>query len=716
MMKRSLGLPRGARLHFTEDIGEGIGLELRLGTRVVAWCPHPVSAQLFAQGRLEWHRSGYSHCAPVTNGIVARGDLHLASSRLFFTDRYTLGDDHINLARRVEVRGDSADHGFLSALEWNLPDAGTDDQWFAPGIWYGINDRVPPYAIGAPAARRAQENVVFREDRLTLPFALHYDEAKRISFAVSHLAAGGETVAADDDDAPLIDGRLCFGSFGMTHGGRTFAFWFPGTEGETSYPPMWTLGRGNNQKDSPVNPFQGKSTTAGARTWSYRFHPLQDGFRQNCLLRVDCRRASRFSAASDAQWKRVSAAYRPRALRVDLDRVERVSIGLLAGMTVRAGEATGIPTWVDCFGGTTGKLQNTFGIGFVSRNLEAAFLLLQYGRRLGNSDFVARGTEILDFWTACSGLGLSHTEYDPGTRAWVDAMEGDTSGVFLRDQSDSRRACLQALQLENEHGVSHPAWLQWAKSYGDWLLAHEGPQPVFQRAYTLDGAPIGSTPSDCSHVIPFLLALDQVAGTTTYTRLALKTAQFLWERFHAARIFVGGTLDNPNCTDKEAAALAFEAYLGLFEATGARRWLHAAEEAARACETWIFQWNIPMPADDPARFFPAGRTTVGFQLITTGFSAFDVYLTRNVGEFARLARSTGDSHYRDVAKILLHNTKCMVQLENEYGYARPGMQIEHWSTGRGRGFGLNSGWLPWVTTSHLVSISAASAELSLNDR
>jgi hypothetical protein len=82
----------------------------------------------------------------------------------------------------------------------------------------------------------------------------------------------------------------------------------------------------------------------------------------------------------------------------------------------------------------------------------------------------------------------------------------------------------------------------------------------------------------------------------------------------------------------------------------------------------------------------------------------DTYLSRHVGEFLQLAELTGDQHYRDIARLLLHNTKQMVQLADEYGYARPGYQIEHWSIGRGRGYGLNSGWLPWVASAHVLSI------------
>jgi hypothetical protein len=150
--------------------------------------------------------------------------------------------------------------------------------------------------------------------------------------------------------------------------------------------------------------------------------------------------------------------------------------------------------------------------------------------------------------------------------------------------------------------------------------------------------------------------------------------------------------------------MALEAYLGLFAVTGAQQWLQAAEVAAQICETWIILWDIPMPLDDCTGRFYGDVSTIGLQLITTGFSAVDMYLSRHAADFARLAAWSGDDHYAEISRILTHNTKVMVQLANEYGYAYPGLQIEHWSIGRGRGFGLNSGWLPWVSTSHIVGI------------
>ena len=720
MLSRSvpcdLQVPGGARLSFAASAG-GIGMRLLLRGELVAGCEMPASVMVFQDGRSTWHRAPYRSVsrrrvrlapAPFAAAeVIAEAEVGAASSRVVVRDSYRVRGDHLRIHRTVEVHGGSPGPGFLSALEWDLGGPALEDPWFAPGVWYGTNEHAPDYAIGSPSARRAAGRAMVREDRLPLPFMLRWDPRRSVAFSMAHVESSALTVAGDDEDLPLVDARLGFGSLGVDHDGSAFCFWFPGSEGPVSYPPMWTIPRGNRQADSPVNPFAGKGALASSRGECLRLHPLADGFRQRYLLRVDLHAEPSFERACDTQWRRVAAEYRPRARRAPLARIQRTSIDLLAGLAVRRGGAVGIPTWIDCFGGCEGRLQNTFGIGFVSRNLEAAHLLVAAGWRRRDRALRELGIQILDFWVNGSGQGLSHTEYDPSGERWVDSEDDGTRCVFLRDQSESRRACLKAWELERAHGQDHPRWLAWAAGYGEWLAANQLPDGSFHRSYRLDGTPVSPGSADAAHVIPFFLALDRARGGDALLGRALAAARFLQERWHRRRIYIGATLDNPNCTDKESSALAFEAYLALYEAGAGAQWLEAAQDAARVCESWIFLWNIPMPVDDPHRFFPAGRGTTGFQVITTGFSAFDMYLTRHAGDYARLARHTGDPHYRQIARILLHGTKGAVQLRGELGYARPGMQVEHWSMGRGRGYGLNSGWLPWVSTSHLVSIAAA---------
>ena len=100
-----------------------------------------------------------------------------------------------------------------------------------------------------------------------------------------------------------------------------------------------------------------------------------------------------------------------------------------------------------------------------------------------------------------------------------------------------------------------------------------------------------------------------------------------------------------------------------------------------------------------------GVPTTGLQLISSGHSLVDEYMSFDVDEYARLGRLTGEAHYLDVARLLLHNTKSMVAVPGRvYDLNGPGWQQEHWSLAPRRGFGLHRAWLPWVATSQLNGI------------
>ncbi len=75
--------------------------------------------------------------------------------------------------------------------------------------------------------------------------------------------------------------------------------------------------------------------------------------------------------------------------------------------------------------------------------------------------------------------------------------------------------------------------------------------------------------------------------------------------------------------------------------------------------------------------------------------------------YAKLYKYTGDSHYLEVARVLLHDTKSMVALPGRlYDMKGPGWQQEHWHMGPGgRGVGSHRFWLPWITANHLAGIS-----------
>jgi hypothetical protein len=66
---------------------------------------------------------------------------------------------------------------------------------------------------------------------------------------------------------------------------------------------------------------------------------------------------------------------------------------------------------------------------------------------------------------------------------------------------------------------------------------------------------------------------------------------------------------------------------------------------------------------------------------------------------------TGNTHYFDVARILLLDTKSMQALpDRTFDMSGPGWQQENFSLSARRGYGAHRGWLAWVSVNHLWSI------------
>jgi hypothetical protein len=174
---------------------------------------------------------------------------------------------------------------------------------------------------------------------------------------------------------------------------------------------------------------------------------------------------------------------------------------------------------------------------------------------------------------------------------------------------------------------------------------------------------------------------------------------------------VGGAIDNPNITDKEAGMLSMEAFLSLYDSTKEMKWLERAKTAADFAESWIWIWNVPMPPDqdDAKLHYKKGVPTVGVQSITAQVSGgVDEYLDWAVPSYAKLYNLTKEEHYLDVARVLLHDTKSMVALPGrQYDVKGIGWQQEGWTMGQGsrRGISGHRFWLPWISANHLYGMA-----------
>ena len=282
--------------------------------------------------------------------------------------------------------------------------------------------------------------------------------------------------------------------------------------------------------------------------------------------------------------------------------------------------------------------------------------------------------------------------------------------LFLRAPSEDMVMLMHAYNREKSKGRDHPEWLRWCQAFADWLLPQQRADGSFPRSWRPGTTTVvESSGSSSYNPVPLLTLLSKATGPAgaKYLDSAVKAADYVWATYGDRGYFVGGTMDNPNVVDKEAGMLSLEAFLALYEETKDARWLSRAQVAANYAETYIWIWNVPMAVDasEGGLAWKKGVPTVGLQGIgARPGGGVDNYMDWSAPSYAKLYKYTKDTHYRDVALILIHCTKAMLALPGRtYDLAGPGWQQEHWSIGNTRGYSSHRAWLPWVSTNHLWS-------------
>ncbi len=607
-------------------------------------------------------------------------------------DHWTSSGDTAELHRTVRVVG-SAPEGFASAMLFETRDG--ELQPFAPGIIYGSSDHLTASAIGG--LDTAGEPVRIREDRMPAPvFGLRASDG--VTLATLHLSPTGVTTAADGREArasALTDERIAFGALCMERVKDKIAigFWYPGSEVPVTY--------------------SGDTYPGGQlKQWRRRYHPIRDGFTAEWTVQFRTGYSGSFREFYRDTWRWAWQTLRPRVNHQDIEAVRVALTDMLADRVERTEDGrSGIENFLSSVPSVDGVEKRPKAVlGFTGKNIESAeFLLAESLRSTGKRSARLRrlGEAIIDSFTQLQMAPPEGEGFDLKTGKTVTALGGDNR-VYLRSFGDDMKALLRAVAREEKAGHRHPAWLAWARQFGDWLLTQQQARGGFPRAWSAGtGVVADQSPLSTYNAIPFLTLLTAQTRDPRYLVAAARAGEFVWNSGQESGVFVGGTIDNPDVIDKEAGTLSLEAYLALWERTHDERWTERAQVAADYAETWIYIWDVPMAPDEDASalHWKLGVPTTGLQLIASGHSLVDEYMSFDVDEYARLSRLANDAHYLEVARLLLHNTKSMIALPGRpYDLKGPGWQQEHWSLAPRRGYGLHRAWLPWVATSQLNGI------------
>ena len=680
-----------AQLHLSRDAAGRIGLRVQLsnnGTEAGHFAqPAPLAVEIIDKGgQSAWLTGGYNHVSASKAELRASGTLTTPNgSRFRFTDVYRAlpAANTFEMARQVDVEHVGArDAAFGSRFSLAPTRAArmSDTDFFVPGIWYRDNRHVPPAALAADLSARY---FYFREDRLPLPLVMQRNKGSGVTLSLGHLDPDGATFAGEDGLARIVDERLQFGSIGVLNdnsaAGPQLCFLFPGSEGERTYI------------------FGGKPEN---NRWALRSHPVRAGFSHRYRLAFALHQTAGYPAAVRATWRAFYKLAAAPILPADLDKVYRDGMALLKHYAREYNGVPAVPFFARLPGGE--RIDTSSQMGFVGQALPVAFLLLKQGWETKDEEAINNATKIVDFWVqnAMSPAGVPRTWYDFPGNALKGAFHWRGYPTYLRVASDGLNGALHAWEWMQRRGRSKPEWLAFCRRCGDWLVEAQNQDGSFFRAYRHDGTVVDASKDTTVQPIRFLVDLHKVTGDARYRTAALRAGEFCLRTIHDAYAYVGGTPDNPNVLDKEAGLMALESFLALHDLTGEARWLAAATRAADFSETWTYCWNVPMPRDAKDLVFPRHRTTHGLSLIATGHSGADNFMAAAPFLYYRLSLLTGDAHYRDLARMLLFNTKQLIDWDGTLGYGYPGLQSEAMSLAPVRGTGVRL-WLPWLTTTSI---------------
>ena len=639
---------------------------------------------LDVSGATNWLSANYSSVVRVDGALRCGGLIRTANGTVFeFADTYRAGKqaDTFMLEREVMVRSpDTDDVGFMTrfSLESSQPSPLREQEVFVPGVWYLDNQHVPARAL---AANPSDNRFLIREDRMALPLVMMRNKNNGTTITLTHCDPDGTTCLADYQSSRVVDGRIQVASLGLwSHENPAVSFCYPATEGERSYLRSRETGRSTDE----------------SKRWVERFHPVQTGVKHSYKIMIRLDVTPDFPTAMRQAWRAAYAEMPPPISQTDLAACYEASIKLISDWSQTYNGCAGIPFRLRL---PQGELEDkqyiNFQMGFVGQQLPLAYQLLRYGLLHHDEEILRKGEAMVDFWAANSltEQGLPRVWYDvypqPHWRPY---------NTFMRIASDGMVGALMSWDVMQAHGRPKPEWLRFCRGFGDWLVQYQNQDGSWYREYDWDSHPVNLGKQNTSHPIRFLVDLSKATGEKKYLDAALRAGDYCYANIHQKFVYVGGTPDNPNVIDKEAGILAMEAFLALHDLTGEKRWLEAAAQAGDFTETWLYCWNIPLPAEDRAVTYPSGCTTTGFSLIATGHSASDLFLAATPFLYYRLYLETGDAHYADIARQQLYNTKEAVDINGSLGYGHPGLCTEALYLAPPRGHGVNV-WLPWLTWS-----------------
>lgn len=603
------------------------------------------------------------------------------------TDIYHVPDSGVfTVTRNVTVTADEGDAGFRSVYSFCDPEGSQtakQHDFFIPSILYKDSEDMVSTAIGS---NLNVSKLYVKETRTGLPLAMLRSKSSKYSVAISHLDPDidvAENVGGGSHGE--INSELKYGSVGYKiRDGLSVDFCYPSLECPTVY-------YSNRQ-------------TVGI------YHPVDVGEGHEYTLSIIPAKEETYADSMEYTFKKAYMAESPEVTdKIDLEAVYDDTIKLFTKTYREYGTgdviAAGVPWSIDLARGYA--TEYTFQMGFVGQQTSVGYNLLKTGYETDNAEMISQGKAIVDFWTSDTIMkdALPIVWWDPRNTESAGQSRGYPS--FLRCFCDGMEGVLDAYKIALKNGTEEEKWYNALVKVGDFLVNAQNEDGSFYRCYNTDGSVCTDT-SDSRYqgtsklntpvAVRFLAKMYELTGEEEYKNSSLRAAEYSYETLYKNHEkYVGGTPDNANTVDKEAAIYALYCFNAAYALSGDEKYLDAAEHAAVSAMSWVYCYDFACPgAEDTAKInpFANGGRTIGFSIIATGHSGADNYSASMYYEMFKLYVYTGDEFYYEAAKLLGFSTKLSTDYDGgmKWKYRAMGPEASNISD---FSFSTVGVWLPW---------------------
>ncbi len=649
-------------------------------------------------------------------GFCATAKIQTEKGSIFIIeDKYTLlHNDVFAIDRDIKVeKAQPGDMGFSSTIsfqsELNSSER-SDYEYFIPSILYKNTSEIPKNAIAADLDHTNKMYV--KETRTGLPLAMLREKKTGNTLTLMHynpqISIGQNPGGGTPNE---INDELQYGSIGYSiYPSLGIDFHYPCAEGPRSYEP-------NRKKRHPDI------------LWSKRYHRIKKGNIHHYSIALIPDKKNTYNEAMIYAFSTAYTIENPEIAEVNMNDIYRQNIELFKTEYREYGtgnvKAAGLPWSLDLPDGANSE-GVSFQMGFVGQQIAAGYHMYRYGLDHRDSEVKNKGKSIIDFWVSDAIMSTFFPT------VWWDPADNGKAGqrreypCFLRCFVDGMEGLLDAYRISSAYGEPQESWNDALKKVASNLINKQNEDGSFYRAYKTNGEvethgdrnTHGISKLNTPIAVRFLVKMFEHTGELQYKEAAIKAAEFSYnELYLKLGKYVGGTPDNPNTVDKEAAIYALYCFNAVHEVTGDIKYLKAAEHAANCAMSWAYCYDFAIPnrnsTDAKKNPFTKGGI-LGFSVIATGHSGADNFIAYTFYEIYKLYIKTGNKLYLNMAKFLQNNTKLNTDFDGRMNYKYRAFMPEATNVAD-LTFRSVSVWLPWASIANIEPIVHLEETFGKND-